>query len=281
MAGASPSANDLLPDKIGSWTTRTDTVYTAENLYDYIDGGAELYISYGFREVMSRVYSAGNQPDIIVDIFDMNTSSDAYGVFMYSGGETERLVGQGTQHNEGSMLFWMDHYFVSIMAYPETPGSKEALLSLGKTIASNIGKEGEPPAILRYLPEEGLSESSIRYFHHYAWLNSYYYIAGDNILLIDDNSRAVLAKYGDPAHRTILLIVEYPDAERASAAAGEFAGQYLPELERTRSAQAQDGTYAGMYREGPVLIVVFKAPTKAEADGMICRAREQIERTNQ
>ena len=51
----SQTDNELLPERIGSWTIDTEAVYTPENLYDYINGGAELYISYGFKKVYTRI----------------------------------------------------------------------------------------------------------------------------------------------------------------------------------------------------------------------------------
>ena len=62
----------LLPDSIDGWKKKTeDKFYTPENLYDYINGGAELYISYGFIEVISRTYYKENQPELKVEIFEM------------------------------------------------------------------------------------------------------------------------------------------------------------------------------------------------------------------
>ncbi len=271
---------DLLPTELDPWSTSKDTIYTPANLYDYIDGGAELYISYGFRKVQSRRYAADNQPDIVVDVFDMNTSADAYGVFMYSAEELSDLVGQGTQYNEGFMLFWMDHYFVSIMAYPETPESKEAVMQIARTIEKRIGKKGELPGILEYLPERGLNPGSIRYFHHYAWLNSHYYIAAENILLIGDDTRAVLAKYGDKDPHSILLIVQYPSGERAEEAAGSFTDNYLPEIRGKSSLRIEDGTYTGIERAGRTLILVFNAPDEQEATGLIRQVKDRL-KTNQ
>ena len=277
---ASLPDKDLLPESIGPWTIRADTVYTPEDLYDYINGGAELYISYGFSEVISRIYSARDQPDIVVDVFEMNSSSDAYGVFMFSAEEVQQFVGQGTQYNEGFMLFWMDHYFVSIMSYPESPESKDALIVLARTIESGIGSEGELPKILKYLPGNGLEEMSIRYFHHYAWLNSHYYIASENILLINDDTEAVLAKYGDPAQRSILLVIEYPDVEHAEKAARVFSSQYLPELAGKQFVKVEDGTYAGLHLQKNILVAVFNAKSGEDVENLIREVNNEVEKNN-
>ena len=268
--------DDFLPAQMGSWALSSDTIYTPDNLYDYINGGAELYISYGFRNVLSKSYSADNQPDIIVDIFDMNSPKDAYGVFMYSAEEMSELVGQATQYNEGFMLFWMDHYFVSILSYPETPESKDAMMDIARTIEKKIGTKGELPGILDYLPPDGLNQQSIRYFHHYAWLNSQYYIATENILLIEDDTDAVLARYGDAEHSIILLIVEYPSGERAGEASASFTANYLPELQGNRTLQVEDGTYNSIDSAGNILIIVFNAVSAEDSENIIEQVQKKI-----
>ena len=272
---------DILPATLGSWTVSSDTLYTPENLYDYIDGGAELYLSYGFRKVHSRIYSAADQPDITVDLFDMNTPQDAYGVFMSSAEGVSDLVGQGTMYNEGFMLFWMDHYFVSIMAYPETPESKVALMKIARTVEKGIGKTGKLPGILDYLPEEGLDPQSIRYFHNYAWMNTYYYISGENILLIDDETACVLARYGDRYEGSILLCIEYPSPDKAGNAYDSFIANYLPEMKGHRSLKVDDGTWTGVGRLENFLILVFNAPGEDAAEKLSSLVKKKIQAETQ
>ena len=106
----------LLPDNIEGWKVATnDQIYNSKNLYDYIDGGAELYLSYGFRRVISRRYSKIEQPDIIVDLFDMRTSQNAFGVFSHARETVDNTFGQGSQYTEGLLLFWKDYYYISIL----------------------------------------------------------------------------------------------------------------------------------------------------------------------
>ena len=58
-----------LPENIDGWKILTDRTYNNETLYNYIDDGAELFLSFGFSKVFNRIYSKTNQPDIMVDIF--------------------------------------------------------------------------------------------------------------------------------------------------------------------------------------------------------------------
>ena len=53
--------------------------YTADTLFELIDGGAEVYRSLNVERVVSRRYSRPDADEVIVDIFDMGSSSDAFG----------------------------------------------------------------------------------------------------------------------------------------------------------------------------------------------------------
>ena len=200
----------LLPEEVDGWKAPAhDGIYGRDNLYDYINGGAELYLSYGFKKVINRTYLRPEQPDIVVDLFDMGTSQNAYGVFSHSMETLDDSYGQGSQYSEGLLLFWKDRYYVSIMSYPETAESKKALLALGRKIETAIRGKGPLPDILTLLPQAFLIRESVRYFRHYAWLNSHYFIADSNILNINESTEAVLAKYRDGEKTFLLLLVNY------------------------------------------------------------------------
>ena len=256
----------LLPDQVDGWkASRKDGTYGRDNLYDYINGGAELYLSYGFKKCINRTYLLPEQPDIVVDLFDMGTSQNAYGVFSHSMETVEDAYGQGSQYSEGLLLFWKDRYYVSIMSYPETTESKNALLTLGKGIETAIRGEGPLPEVLNLLPQASLIRESVRYFRHYAWLNSHYFIADSNILNINDSTDALLAKYRDGEIKILLLLVEYGKAQEAQAAHDNFVKQYLPELTRKKAVRIEDGTWTSCQQQENLVIIVLNAPEEGKA----------------
>jgi hypothetical protein len=267
----------LLPDKIEGWNVvENDHTYNPETLYDYIDGGAELYLSYGFNEVLSRRYTKYEQPDIVVDIFDMGTSHNAYGTFSHSRETLDSTFGQGSEYAEGLLLFWKDRYFISILTFPETVESKKAIFQLARIIEKAIPNEGPLPQILDILPQKSLVPESIRYFHHYIWLNSYYYVADQNILHIDEKTDALLAKYGEKKKRSLLLIVQYQKDEKAAGALNDFVQYYMPEHPEEFVVQIEDETWTACQMSGNFLMVVFSASTKGGALQLIEEVQERI-----
>ncbi len=255
-----------LPDEVDGWkASQKDGIYDQESLYDYINGGAELYLSYDFKKCINRTYLRPEQPDIVVDLFDMGTSQNAYGVFSHSMETVDAAYGQGSQYSEGLLLFWKDRYYVSIMSYPETPESKKALLTLGKEIEAAIRGEGPLPDVLNLLPQESLIRESVRYFRHYAWLNSHYFIADSNILNINDSTDAVLAKYRDGESKILLLLLEYKNAQEAQAAHDNFVKHYLPELTRKQAVRIEDGTWTSCQLQDNLIIIVLNATGEGKA----------------
>ena len=90
-----PPLIDLLPERFGAWTRSENTdVYDRETIFDYINGAGEVYRSYDFSEVLVDRYSSGQGSDVLVELFDMGSPDDAYGVFSYAR-ESEEAGEQG------------------------------------------------------------------------------------------------------------------------------------------------------------------------------------------
>jgi hypothetical protein len=281
MWQASSDLTVLLPVTIDDWKiSAKDQIYNRNNLYKYINGGAELYISYGFKKVVNRTYSKRQQPDILVDLFDMGTSPNAFGVFSHSRETIDNTFGQGSQYTQGQLLFWKNHFFVSILASPETVESKKAVFNIARKIDTAIKEKGSLPEILTFLPEQSLVRESIRYFHHYIWLNSYFYLADRNILHINKKTDAILAKYGEQKKRYILLLVKYNQNKDAKTAYNDFINYYLPDLSRERVVQIEDGTWTACQLAENLLIVVFNAPIKEKAVHLIETVQKNFFREN-
>ncbi len=266
--------NRILPEKIDGWEkTGPPGLYTPENLSKYIDGGAELYLSYNFKAGLSLKYKDPTENEIGVDIFDMGTSYDAFGVFAHSRETIDTSFGQGSEYAAGLLTFWKDRYYVSILAYPETAAKRDVVFKLGRTIAGAIQGEGPLPPILDYLPQENLLPESVRYFHHYIWLNSFYFVSNENVLNIGGDTPAVLAKYRQGDSTFFLLLVRYPDAARAEAAAVQFRQKVLGGAAEGMRA-LKEGRWTGLECRGDLISAVFNAPDAETVRAVLTKIKE-------
>jgi hypothetical protein len=249
-----------LPTKIEQWKKASEVLtFGPADLFQYINGGAELYRSYNFITLTAITYTNPNMQEIKVDIFDMGRSKNAYGVFSHGRESNSHQVGQGSEYAEGLLNFWKGHYYVSILAYPVNEEKHRVLFSLAKIIDSSIHQEGQIPTIVSKLPKENLISESIRYFRHYVWLNTHFFISNDNILNIDQKTEAVLAKYTTKTETYFVLLIEYPTEKKALAGYQGFVSAYLPE-DKEGIKKLDDGFWTGIRRLDKLLVVVLHAP---------------------
>jgi hypothetical protein len=266
--------NKILPETIDGWKKAGPPgLYTPENLSTYINGGAELYLSYNFKAAFSLKYQDSAENELAVDIFDMGTSYDAFGVFAHSRETIDTGFGQGSEYAAGLLTFWKDRYYVSILAYPETAAKKDVVFKLGRAIAGAIQSEGPLPPILGLLPAENLLPESVRYFHHYIWLNSFYFVSNENVLNIGSDTPAVLAKYRHAGSTFFLLLVRYPDAARAEAAAVQFRQKVLGGAAEGMRA-LKEGDWTGLQCRGDLISAVFNAPDEETVRAVLAKIKE-------
>ena len=73
-----------LPAEVEGWKWDGKEIkYNSKTLFDYIDGAAELFLAYGFQNLTARRYEKSNQPPITIELYEMGSSEDAYGVFSF------------------------------------------------------------------------------------------------------------------------------------------------------------------------------------------------------
>ena len=266
----------LLSPEVDGWKkTGPPEVYDQKTLFKYIDGGAELYISYSFEKLTAFRYVRGKDEEIKVDVFDMGNSYNAYGVFSHGRESLSKEIGQGSEYSSGLLTFWKDRYYVSLLGYPETPEKQKVVMNLGKEISGRIPREGPLPDILASLPAEGLIPESIRYFHHHVWLNSYYFISNDNLLLIDSKTEALLAAYRSARGKYFLMLIKYPGLQQAQAAEAGFLKQYLSGAS-SGITRIKKGHFTGIRRKGTDLVVVLDVPEKQTAEEMLNRIIKKL-----
>ncbi len=265
-----------LPEEINNWKKSSeDRIFNSETLYDYIDGGAELYLSFGFTRVFNRIYSRPDQPEIHIDIFYMNSSYDAFGVFSLSSGKIEHNYGNQSETTAGAILFWKDNFYVFISGMNETKESAETIKLLAELIDKSITQKGILPKLLNYLPEESLDKGSIRYFRHYIWLNSHSFISNENILNIDQNTHCMLAKHNNGNEKSLLLLVEYPDSNKAVIGKDKFVKSYNHELALSPIIKSEEGKFLGMNLHNNLLMVLFNAESEGEVRKLFQSVKEK------
>jgi hypothetical protein len=255
----------FIPRTIGPWVSEADQTFDAESIFAYIDGAGEVYRSYNMRLLVARRFHKDGKPDIVVDLFDMGSPDDAFGVFTHDLDGEEAKIGQGSTYKAGLLSFWKDRYFLSVYAEEETIETKGLVLELGRRIAAAIPDRGEKPDLLRFLPPEGPGTGRVCFFHNHSVLNYHFFVADTNILLLDQKTAAVLADYGGKDDRSRLLIVAYADAAAAAEAGGSFARATMPEAGEAGTVRTENGKWTASRILGRYVIVVFDMTSERAA----------------
>jgi len=262
----------LLPSKVRDYKADgKDEFYNRQTAFRYIDGAAELYRSYAFKLLMVRKYVKKDNPPILVELFDMGTSQDAFGIFSYQTEEEEVGIGQGSDYGGGLLRFWKGKYFANVYAERETPATKGEVLAIGEAIAKSIKKEGEKPSLIQFLPEEGLSQKTIRYFHLHQVLNHHYFISHENILSLGMKNNAVLATYlfSEEKAKTFLLLIQYPDQKHAEKGFKGFIKAYIPEATSSKVVKTENGKWTSVRLHQNYVLIVFDAPSGERGEQLI------------
>ncbi|MCU0644624.1 MAG: hypothetical protein MUC94_10215 [bacterium] len=269
---------ESIPREISGWQAdAADEVYDRETLYEYIDGGAELYLTYAFQNVFARRFVKQDAPEIVLEIYDMNSSQDAYGIFSSERQDEEVGIGQDSEYGGGLLRFWKDKYFVSVLAIGDEQTAKPVVFELGMKVAEAIPAVGERPDLLKYLPQENLLKNRIRFFHTHTILNRQYYLAGENILNLDRQTYCVFAPYQIDKNKSFLLIIHYENRSQAETSYLSFLANYLPEALGTGFAQLENGKWAMIKTSGKFLFIVFEAPSKEWASGLLSKVMRGME----
>jgi len=209
-----------LPADVDGWLKDgEDQVFDTESIFTYIDGHAEVYLSFGMKRCLSRRYlGPEGEPDVVLDLFEMDVAENAYGVFTHDRDGDEVDIGQGALLREGWLSFWKGRWFGSVYAEGESERSRAALVAIARTTADAISDEGAVPAMVSELPMNGLDERSVRFFHTQEILNGVVYMGFDNPFVLSLETDAVLGSYERDSGSAWLLLVDYPDAAMAGRA---------------------------------------------------------------
>lgn len=231
------TAMDVIPKEgdVPWWNVYEGKIkrYVGKDLFKYIDGGAELYHTYDFVEVVTAEYI---QPKLVadsliaIDVYDMGTPQNAFGIYShlrYPHAPFARFGNEAILTDE-TLDFWKGRFFIKILAFEMATEIKEAMQRFARVMEKRIAESGDLPQILKALPEEGKIEGSEQYFKQQLALNNIRYVSDENVLKLGKETEGVTAKYkvGKDEVEVYLFVIAYPDPIK-SAEAFESYSNYL------------------------------------------------------
>jgi hypothetical protein len=223
--GESPaSIAAAVPEAVDGWrSSEPIAAYDVESIYEYIDGHAEVYLAYGMKRSLARRYTGPDgEEDIVLDLFELASPADAFGVFTHDLDGVPVGIGRGSRYRYGWLSFWQGRWFISVSAEMESDRAKEAVLELGRAVAEVLPDAGGRPEIVDSLPPEGLDPGSVRFLRHPQILNTHVWVDDENVFRLTPETAAALGAYDFEGTRAHLLIIDYTGEALARAALESF-----------------------------------------------------------
>ncbi len=189
--------------------------YTRDNLYDYIDGEAELYLAYGFEFLVTTAYSKkGDQKDtIVINIFRMGSLLDAFGIYAYYRRPDAEMVPIGGDGfvTESHLMFYQDRYFIQLSASGTSSLDRAVLNECADSVARNLPQQLVPPKELELIRIPALAPRTERYIAH-------------SILGYAFFRRGVIGDAAGNAARARIFVVLEDSPETAGRALKQYVG---------------------------------------------------------
>jgi hypothetical protein len=239
---------ELLPPgaELGTWKPEGDPqVFRGDELYVYIDGGADIYLEYGFAQALVQDYQDRSGQRATLEIFEMASAESAFGIFTFKTGPGGKEIDLGDECRladyylnlrKGSLV-------ITITGLDPETATEEGLLFLARAVGAKIKIGAARPPLAGRLPEEGLRPQSLRFFKGPLGLSNSDRLAAGSVFGFE---RGVKADY-DPGYSLILL--EFPDEPTAARRFAESI-RLFSQVKKLVIAPNEGSRFEGSYEKG-------------------------------
>ena len=141
--GCKKKSADPFPasDAVADWQKTSETrVFAAKDLWQYIDGDAEQYISAGVVSTSTSDYKYKGELEATVDVYTMNDAAGARKILetgQSSDAKVVQLGDAGVAYAQ-SVIFRKGPHLVRIVAYESEPDAQQALVALAHGVEAKL-----------------------------------------------------------------------------------------------------------------------------------------------
>jgi hypothetical protein len=157
ISGSIFSQDIKLPDLKGFKKTTDYPVYLPGNLWDYINGAADIYLAYNFIDLHVAEYKKGKNV-IRIEVYKHADQTMAFGIYSTERSPSFRFQNLGSQGyitSDGAINFFKAGYYVKIRTYSKNESTLKSAESLAHIVADLIPGKSEMPSALSLFPESG------------------------------------------------------------------------------------------------------------------------------
>ncbi|MDH5384250.1 MAG: hypothetical protein OEY18_06035 [Candidatus Aminicenantes bacterium] len=142
--------------------------FTADNLYERINGRAELYLAYDVVSLTTATFEDKTDIGRFIElsVFDMGNPTNAFGIFSVERfqGDPPLDLGRMSYHSGSNAYIWKGKYYITIVASDSTEEFKQISLDLASKVTAALIDSGERVWGLSAFPQDHLITDSVQYF---------------------------------------------------------------------------------------------------------------------
>ena len=208
--------------------------FTGRDLFNQIDGGAELFLEFGFVKLRLQAY-ARDKAGLTLNAYEMESAASALGIYLMKMGRETPFpeVAARNSAEETQIAIIKGRYFIQVDNLGDRPASKAEAVALTNAFLAGVAEESALTP-LNSLPAEGKVAGSERLIRGPYGLQPYFTFGEGDILSLGGRIFGALAEYrmSDGAAFT-RLIIPYPDPDAAAAALAYLRANLDPYLKVT------------------------------------------------
>lgn len=155
---ADPGAVAPLPAPPAGWKADGPPAkYNPDNLYEYIDGAADLFLAFDFQDLWTVSYAGESKLSVTVDAYRHSDDVHAFGMYSQERPADAEYLPLGAEgYRSGSSLhFVAGPYYVKVSAEGPKEGVPGALKLFAGLEAAKMPKGSKTPAIFAAFPAGG------------------------------------------------------------------------------------------------------------------------------
>ena len=166
LGSATFAAEVRLFPNMNGWEKDTQpTVYSPDNLFEYINGAAEVFLGYDFHELLSTTYRSQGDQSITADVYIHADPRNGFGIYSQEKPTEGEFLKLGTEgyYETGILNFFQGRYYIKISAFDLGEEDRSILQKLARGIAANIPDKAVLPTVLDAFPSAGRTPHSRRF----------------------------------------------------------------------------------------------------------------------
>jgi hypothetical protein len=132
-------------------------VYTPDDLWDYINGGADSYNSLGFVDLNIVEYTKGKKNVVKLEVYRHQSNDLAFGIYALERAPSYNFIDLGVQGYNGAGFsnFYKGDFYVKIYTHSKSRKALEAVDLLANAVEEAIQADTEFPELIKAFPLEG------------------------------------------------------------------------------------------------------------------------------